>query len=364
MNRKQLIRILLISIISFSIHAQIVDTIFGEVDEQNPITLKLLNHDILLRLKHIDQSGPLIYISNEYPHYSRYDHSIGVYALLKLYNVSNEEQIAGLIHDTSHTVFSHLADYILQDQSEHTESYQDSIHDMYLTRAGLPKVLSPYNLTLKDISPKNPKFTALEQPYPDMNADRIEYNLHTALLFNDLNMDDIKQILAALHYKNKQWYFTDITQAKKFAKLSTYYTRTFWGGSKNSTQYTIAGAIIKYAMKKNIIDLKEFHTGTDLAIVNKIKNSSDPIIQDLLAIIYRVDEHYVVTNSQDFDIHHAVKMRGIDPLVSVNNELKRLSAISIDFKEDLQSTAEFAKHGVYIKFVKINDPKILKLLKS
>jgi HD superfamily phosphohydrolase len=113
MNRNKLISILLTSLISFSIHAQIVDTIFGKIDEQNPVAIKLLNHDVVQRLKHIDQSGPLIYISNEYPAYSRYDHSLGVYALLKRYNVSTEEQIAGLMHDTSHTVFSHLADYIL-----------------------------------------------------------------------------------------------------------------------------------------------------------------------------------------------------------------------------------------------------------
>lgn len=355
---------MLASIISFSSHAQVIDTIFGKINERNPVTIKLLNHDTVQRLKHIDQSGPLIYISNEYPEYSRYDHSLGVYALLKLYNVSSEEQIAGIMHDTSHTVFSHLADYVLQAQTEHTESYQDNIHDAYLTKAGLPNLLKQYNLTLDDISPKNPKFTALEQPYPDMNADRIEYNLHTALLFNDLQMSDIKQIINALHYENKQWYFTDTAQAKKFAKLSTYYTRTFWGGSKCAAQYSITGAIIKYAMKKDIISLHEFQTGTDLQVVNKLKNSKDPIIQKLLAILYKVEDHYVVTNAQDFDIHYAVKMRGIDPLVSVGNKLKRLSTLSVDFNQDLQSTAEFCKHGVYLKYKNINDPKILELLKS
>jgi HD superfamily phosphohydrolase len=364
MNRKKLVSILLASALSFLAHAQIVDTIFGKIDEKNPVTLKLLNHNVVQRLKHIDQSGPLIYISNEYPHYSRYDHSLGVYALLKRYNVSTEEQIAGIMHDTSHTVFSHLADYILQPQADHTESYQDNIHDVYLSKAGLPDVLKPYNLTLEDISPKNPKFTALEQPYPDMNADRIEYNLHTALLFNDLQTSDVQQILNALHYKNKKWFFTDPVQAKKFAKLSTYYTRTFWGNSKSAAQYSITGAMLKYALKNNIITLEEFQTGTDLAVVHKLKNSKDHIVQKLLNILLNVEQHYIVANSQNFDIHHAVKMRGIDPLVSVNNKLKRLSTISVDFRQDLQSTAEFSKHGVYLKFVNIRDPKILELLRS
>jgi len=364
MNRNKLTSILLTSLISFSVYAQVVDTIFGKVDEQNPAAVKLLNHDVLQRLKYIDQSGPLIYISNEYPHYSRYDHSLGVYALLKRYNVSAEEQIAGLMHDTSHTVFSHLADYILQEQSAHTESYQDNIHDVFLTKAGLPNTLRAYNLTLDDISPKNPKFTALEQPYPDMNADRIEYNLHTALLFKDLQMSDIKQILKALHYENQQWYFTDPMQAKKFAKLSTYYTRNFWGASKGAAQYSITGAMLKYAMKHNIIALEEFQTGTDQLVINKLRASKDPVIQSMLGILSKVEEHYIVTNPQDFDIHYAVKMRGIDPLVSVAGKLKRLSTISVDFNQDLQSTAEFSKHGVYLKFTNISDPKILAILKS
>jgi len=364
MNLKKFVSIFLTSLISFAIHAQIVDTIFGKIDEQNPITIKLLNHDTVQRLKHIDQSGPLIYISNKYPHYSRYDHSLGVYVLLKRYNVSIEEQIAGLMHDTSHTAFSHLADYILQTQDNHTESYQDNIHHIYLMKMGLPNILSQYNLTLDDISPKNPRFTALEQPYPDMNADRIEYNLHTGLLLNDLQMNDIRQILNTLHYENKQWYFTNVAQAKKFAKLSNYYTRNFWGSCQNAAIYSISGALLKYAMKHNIIVLEEFQTGTDLSIVNKLKNSKDPIIQALLVLLVNVEQHYIVTDNKDFDVHFAVKMRGIDPLVSVDETLKRLSTISIDFKNDLQITAEFAKHGVYLKFINISDPTILELLKS
>lgn len=351
-------------LVCFSTYAQEVSTIFGNLDEQNPIAIKLLNHDVLHRLKYIDQSGPNIYISDDCPEYSRYDHSLGVYALLKRYKVSIEEQMAGLMHDTSHTVFSHLADYILQGPAEHINSYQDTIYDSFLTQFGIHKILSEYNLTLQDISPKNPKFTALEQELPDMNADRIEYNLHTALLFKDLEMTEIEQILAVLHFENSQWYFTDLIQAKKFAKLSTYYTRNFWGGHKNAATYSITGSMLKYAIKNHIVTSQEFHTGTDLLVINKLRDSNDAIIQSMFKILNKIEEHYIVVSKNDFDVHFQVKMRGIDPLVLSNNNLKRLSKICVNFKQELQITSELAKHGVYLKFINIDNPEILKSLKA
>src|SRR5581483_8929060 len=119
-------------IITCTTHAAIVTTVMGDIDERNPIILDLINSQAIQRLKEIDQSGPNPYFNKRCPHFSRYDHSLGVYALLKRFGASTQEQVAGLMHDASHTAFSHIADLIFQQGQARTISYQDNIHDWSL----------------------------------------------------------------------------------------------------------------------------------------------------------------------------------------------------------------------------------------
>jgi HD superfamily phosphohydrolase len=349
-------------IIPFSLLAQVVPTVLGSVEENNPLILQLLESRAMQRLKQIDQSGPPAYFFTEYPRFSRYDHSVGVYALLKRFNVSEQEQIAGLLHDASHTVFSHVADSVFQTGEKRKESYQDSIHHWYLEQMDIKQTISSHALTLQDISPKNPQFTALEQAFPDMNADRIEYNLHTALVFADLSVADVEAILSSLRYENKKWYFTDTVNAQKFAKLSTYYTRNFWGASQNAAVYHVCTVLIKYALQNNIITKDEMHFGVDVDLISKLKMSQDKNIKDLIVIMSAVDNYYVEADNIDYDVYVPIKMRGIDPLVQKNGKLQRLTSLSLEFKNEFNMTAKYSKHGVRLKFVNVVNDEVKKLL--
>lgn len=362
-----MIRILISIITAFlalNIQAATISTIFGEVQEENPAILDLINSQAMQRLKQIDQSGPPAYFVNGYPKLSRYDHSLGVYALLKRYNTSTKEQIAGLTHDASHTAFSHLADVIFQSGKARTESYQDSIHSWFLKQMHVDDILASYQLSIDDISPKNREFTALEQEFPDMNADRIEYNLHTALIFQDLTQNEVASILNALHFENGKWFFTNPMLAKKFAKLSTYYNKTIWGSAQNNALYAVTGATLKYALQQQIITTDDLHFGNDAQILKAIYSSKDPYLRTLLRIISNIDNHYEIAKDDKHDIYVPVKMRGIDPLVAVDGKLQRLSDIYLDYKNELIATRKYATQGVAIKFINIKDQFILDLIRQ
>ncbi len=333
----------------------------GDVDEQNQIIFDLIDSKAMQRLKYIDQSGPQIYFLNNYPAFSRYDHSLGVYALLKRFSDSKEEQISGLLHDASHTVFSHVGDILFQAGDKRVDSYQDDIHDWFLANMQVDNILNQYNYNIKDVSPKNPYFNALEQPYPDMNADRIEYNLHTGLTFNDLNHTDVAEILNHLEFKDRKWYFTDITTAKKFAKLSTYYTKTLWSASQNAAFYLVTSALLKYCLQENIITRDDVHFGMDKAIIDKITAKGDLIVKEFMHILHNLDAYYISATDK-CDIFVPLKMRGIDPLVLNNGTLHRLSELSVDFKNELSITQAIVNKGVKLNFVNIKNSYIKKLL--
>ncbi len=79
----------------------------------NPLLEEIFMSPAMIRLDGIDQSGPPAHFG-VVPTFSRRDHCNGVWALLKRANVSLEEQVTGLLHDASHTAFSHLADLLFK----------------------------------------------------------------------------------------------------------------------------------------------------------------------------------------------------------------------------------------------------------
>jgi hypothetical protein len=71
---------------------------------------------------------------------------MGVYLLLKNYGAPIEEQIAGLIHDASHSAFSHCVDYVLAAGSESEQSHQDNVFDEFVRRSEIPSILKKYSI--------------------------------------------------------------------------------------------------------------------------------------------------------------------------------------------------------------------------
>lgn len=365
-RQTKLIVIIFIFIFSWTAQARIISTIVGEIEEDSDLILALIDSKAMQRLKGIDQSGPDSYYTKNFPMFSRYDHSLGVYALLKKFKTSKPEQIAGLLHDASHTVMSHLGDIIFQsDLRSVDQAYQDNIHDWFLEKMQVNKILSKHksHLTLQDIVPKSPHFYAMNQRQPDLNADRVEYILHTGLTFFDLKKSDVHNILEDLRYENRQWFFTNVQSAKKIARLSTYYLKNFWGSTHNVALYTVASTAFKYALRKKIITFEDLHFGIDVDVINKLNSHPDPILKKIIHLMRHIDKHYVSGDKKNYDVHRRIKMRAVDPLVLHYGKLERLTNISVDYYFEYQTTKQYAQNGVYVKFKNINQD-LLKILKS
>ena len=153
----------------------IIDKVYGKIKIQEPILLELLDDPAVLRLKKISQFG----MPNKYYHYknySRYEHSVGVMILLREFGATIEEQIAGLLHDVSHTTFSHVADWVFMKGEKGFEDYQDKVHNRFIRNSGIPKILREYGFSVERILDKK-NFTLLENEVPDLCSDRIDYSL-------------------------------------------------------------------------------------------------------------------------------------------------------------------------------------------
>ena len=322
-------------------------TCWGEQVELSDDLKTMINLPIMQRLKDVDQSGPARFFGPKLPKFSRYNHSLGVFAILKKNNASKKEQVAGIFHDASHTVFSHVGDYIFaKNISEFTEnSYQDSIHMAYLRSAKLDKALAKIDIKFEEIDPENPEYKRLEQSLPDMCADRIEYNIHTGILLGMISKSEGKAIIDNIIFENGNWFFKDRKIARKFAELSLYFTQNFWGSKWNVALNIHLANALRRALELKIINKADLFL-TDTVIMNKLAKNQDRIIQ--LNLMQCKQPLEKMKDMKYRTESFTPKFRGIDPLVLDNEKTVRLTAIDPEFKAHHDEIRDWCQKGFYV----------------
>jgi uncharacterized protein len=326
-----------------------VTTIYGDFIVTEPVLIELFKHPIMERIKHVRQYGISDYIIKQKFSYTRYEHCVGVWALLRRYGASLEEQIAGLLHDASHTVFSHVGDTLFQ----HTcadSSYQDDIHEWYLQHYQIDDVLTQFHIPLQNVLAKNGTHLMLEQDLPNICADRLEYNLQAGLLTDMLTIQDIDLILKDLEYENGHWFFTDKQIAKKLAVVSLYNTEHVWGTPTDKFIYTITAQALERALEINLLTLDDIHFSTDAAVWDKLWISNDPYIMKCLEKIVNYKSEFIIIRSPHYQTF-TTKFRGLDPWIKYNNTLQRLTQLDIEYQQEYNRVHNQVTQGWKIEII-------------
>jgi HD superfamily phosphohydrolase len=305
----------------------VINTIYRNFTVTEPVLIELLHSPVMERIKHIRQAGTLDYVIKQKHTYTRYEHCVGVWALLRMYGATLEEQIAGLLHDASHTVFSHVGDVLFNHHSEQS-SYQDDIHEWYLKQQNVDVLLARHNITLDSVLHKSGAHTMLEQDLPNICADRLEYNLQAGLLTDLLTHDDIATILNDLRYDNGQWFFTTTESAKKLALVSLFNTEHVWSSPANQCVYTWTAHALRRALDIELLTSDDIHFSTDPIVWDKLWISNDEIIANCLKNIVNCQEP---AEEQNESAPLSGKFRGLDPFIQEDNQLKRLTTLDNEY---------------------------------
>ncbi len=319
-------------------------TIYGTFTITEPELIALLESPTVQRMKKIHQYGVTRY-RVDFP-YTRYDHSIGVMVLLRKFGATLNEQIAGLLHDASHTAFSHVGDIVF-DHKDHTQSYQDSIHEWFLSKTETPEVLKKFGLTVEDVFHKSGDHQMLEQDLPDICADRFEYNLMGMLGEGLLPQKDINDILDNITFKDGLWIFTNLDDAKKFAYAQLRLNELTWGDPWNGLGYHLAARALKRAIALKLITHDQMHFGSDDEIWNILLQSGNALITQTTDQILDPEKYYELADEGEFRIQP--KFRGIDPWVEVDGDIKRLCEIDSEFADEFEKTKQKLNTGFWAK---------------
>ena len=327
-----------------------LETIYGILEVQDPLAQELISSAPFQRLKGINQYGVVNYIVPT-EKYSRYDHSIGVYYLLKAAKRSRDEQIAGLLHDASHTVFSHVGDYVFEDQCL-GNSYQDQIHLWYLRESGLEAILTNHKFSLESINHKNPAFIALDQPLPNLCADRIEYNLQGGLLRGLLTKEEFTRIHQGLSFNENRWILTSLDDAKKLGACSLIMTETLWGAAWEAISYRLTAEALRRSFAISLISFEEFHFSTDDKIWNTLFHSNDSYIKECMEKIRNIHSIYSLTEYGKEEQLIKLKFRGVNPLVATSKGTFPLTWVDPSYQQEFERVKSVMEKGWAIKFNK------------
>jgi HD superfamily phosphohydrolase len=252
----------------------LTDLIFGVVEITEPVILDIINSDELKRLERIDQAGyPPLWakpaVVKDHYHYSRLAHSIGVFLLLRRFGASIEEQITGLIHDASHSAFSHCIDYILDEGSETEHSHQDNTFYSFVKKSSLPDIFKSYGFDT-DFLLDDKNFSLKEKELPDICADRLDYSLRCALFFGEIGTAESDYFLDQLSVQGGNWAFKGQDSAKKFAELFLKLNETYYASLKSAIMFRTVGDTVRYALKMHYISRDDLYT-TDGQVLEKIR---------------------------------------------------------------------------------------------
>jgi uncharacterized protein len=321
------------------------DKVYGKAEITEPVILELINCSTLQRLKEIDQIG---YFEPYFPGtaHSRFEHSLGVFLLLDKYKAQIEEKIAGLIHDVSHSVFSHCIDYVLDIGSEKEHNHQDNIFDEFVRKSEIPKILKKHNLDVDYILDDN-NFPLKEKNLPDICADRIDYSLRTAVIFKELKQKDAQEILDNLIVENNNWVFKNIEFVRKYAELFLKLNIKYYAGITSAVMFRTVGDYLRYALAKDYIEKNDLY-GTDKQVLSKIAKYHEQ--DDNLELLFdRMSNKIGFKNDPNrYDAQVYCKSRVVDPLYKVGKEIKRISEIDKKWKVVLDK--EMKPKSYFLKF--------------
>lgn len=300
------------------------DTVYGKIQISEPVLLDLMASTAMIRLKGVLQHGISALIGITEP-VTRFDHSVGAMLLVKRLDGSLPEQIAALLHDVSHTAFSHVIDYVFDGHD--SQSYHDEMKKEYLIGTDVPGILQRHGYDWRDFLHEE-DYPLLEQPSPRLCADRIDYFLRDAQGMGLATAVHIQTALAHLIVAEGRIATDNLQAAQWLGDTFIAADDASWANFREVGLYEITAQAIRRGLEIGIITAADFWT-TDAPCWHKLHSAADEELQRLLKLVSPDTTFFWDAENPTFWV--STKLRAIDPDVLVNGRLHPLSSLDPQF---------------------------------
>jgi HD superfamily phosphohydrolase len=293
------------------------DRVYGESVIEDSGILELIECPTFQRLKGVRQAGPSA-LAFPFKNVTRFEHSLGVFVLLKRLGADPREQVAGLLHDISHTAFSHAVDFIIssRDQDHHEQLKPLLLHRSDILRALARLGHSPEEFYDDSIYP------LLEQPLPMLCADRLDYFLRDGLACSVVTPHAAARILAHLGVQNNRIVLTDPRVAREAVALFEAMNRDWWASPTEAFIYNEFADAVREALRLGALELDDLLT-EDSLVLAKLDAAGSPLVTRKLDAI----RHFRPDSAQGYSPRIVPKERWLDPPVQFAGSVQPLSML-------------------------------------
>jgi len=261
-------------------------------------------------------------------YYSRLDHSVGVALIIWHFTHDKAQTLAGLFHDASTPVFSHVSDFRKGDALTQTATESDN-ERLLKNNAALCRLLAQDGLTVEQICDYH-IYPVADNEIPQLSADRLEYMFPSGMALD--GTWDLQSIERA---------YNDITVLKnedgqdelgfKTLEIAEDYCRRFCmighilQLNENKLTLHMLGQIMNMAVEQGVLHEEDFMNKSEREIMDRL-GVPEPVEaphQNQLSRLYTTFrtmtsiEHtdHALPAADYFCVSLNVKQRYIDPLV-------------------------------------------------
>ncbi|MEI5989458.1 hypothetical protein A5881_000946 [Enterococcus termitis] len=320
------------------------DILYGSFEVEE-VLAALISSQEIQRLKDVHMAGPAVLINPAWNE-TRYEHSVGVMLLIRKFGGTVEEQIAGLLHDVSHTAFSHVVDLALANKKD---DYHEQIKTQLIEHSTIPAILKQYDLDYRQILFDDEQWLLLEQEAPLLCCDRIDYTLREVHRYFSVPIQEIQQFLKSIKIIEDQIVVDSVEWAMWFMDQYRKVVIDFFYDPRNICSYEWMANAIRLGLEEQEITLADLMM-TDSAFLKKLKSSDSVEIKQLLDKIAHPPKCSVCSSEDHYDIYQKKKTRVVDPLVKVPEGIVSVSSISAIAQVKLEKLLDASQKGIYLIF--------------
>ena len=265
--------------------------------------------------------------------YSRWEHSLGVAAIVWRFTGDPKQAMAGLLHDVASPTFAHVIDFLKGDylRQEATEAGTTRIID---ESPELQTALSAMGLCTADVCDYH-RYPIADNDTPRLSADRLEYTLGNLVNFGYRSRDDVAAYYADLavgenEAGEQELMFQSPARARGFALDALRCSRIYVSDADRYAMQALAN-LLRDAVAAGVLSEDDF-MGTEPRLLDKLCRHRDWADRWRDYCAMRATRRSEAPDGAAGWMKIPAKKRCIDPMV---RDVGRASALFPDFGDAL-----------------------------